>query len=154
MYQIALLAAFEFKHLLADFFLQTEKHLGKFKEKGWFLPLADHCAIHGIFTLLLVLIVNGDLWWLALVDFWAHLAMDRIKASPYLLGRFKPVTAEQYIKCKELIANCQRMGIPNSPECLKAQAQLDSNVRFWHSIGVDQFVHQLTTLFIVWKLCQ
>jgi hypothetical protein len=58
---------------------------------GWeFLgPLAMHAGIHSIFTLMILLITNRSLWWLALVDFIVHFCMDRIKSGPNFLGRFK-----------------------------------------------------------------
>lgn len=147
-----LLFIFETKHFVVDFLFQNEYHLGKFRKEGWELPLADHCAHHGIATLAIALLVHHSMWWVCLVDFGIHFIMDRIKASPQLLGRFKPVTGEQYMEFKTIIANCTRMGIPSSPEAVAAQCRLADNKKFWWSLGLDQWVHQLTTLLIVWFL--
>lgn len=87
---ITLLIIFQFKHFLADFPLQGKYMLGKFKDKGWILPLASHCLVHGIMTLIIILAFNPGFWWLCLVDFILHFTMDRIKASKKLLGRFTP----------------------------------------------------------------
>lgn len=84
-----LLIAFQVKHYLADFPLQNSYMLGKFYRKGWVLPLASHCAIHAVFTISIVFFINPALWWLAIVDFVLHFIMDRIKASPDLLGRWQ-----------------------------------------------------------------
>jgi uncharacterized membrane protein len=87
----ALLLVFQAKHFLADFPLQGRYMLGKFKP-GWdFLsPLLAHVSVHGLMTLAICLYVRPALWWLALVDMVAHFAMDRIKAGPKYLGRWKP----------------------------------------------------------------
>ena len=87
-----LIIVFKIKHLLADFPLQTSYMLGKFKP-GWdfVLPLAAHSAVHAVFTLAIFLACGRkDLAWLSLVDFIIHFCVDRIKASPALLGRWKP----------------------------------------------------------------
>jgi len=80
------------KHFLADFLLQTAYMLGKGKTgSGWILPLAAHCLVHALFTLIIFLFFKPDLaLGLALLDFVIHFIVDRIKASPSLGGRFKP----------------------------------------------------------------
>lgn len=85
------LVIYQLKHFLADYPLQTPYMLGKFKS-GWeyLLPLLSHVFIHANFTLIICLIINPTFWWLSLVDLCAHFIMDRIKASPNILGRFKP----------------------------------------------------------------
>lgn len=97
---ITLLVLFQLKHLLADYFLQNRYMLGKFKRKGWVLPLLCHCYIHAAFTTLIsVQYVGVDLphaFGLGGVDIFAHFIMDRIKASPDLLGRFKPDQARYW----------------------------------------------------------
>lgn len=94
-----LMMAFHIKHFLADYIFQTEYHLGKFKETGWAIPLASHCGVHFVFTFVLVMIavnqfdMNSVLLFalfMAMFDFIIHFVMDRIKASPNLLGKFKP----------------------------------------------------------------
>lgn len=92
-----LLVVFQIKHFLADFPLQGKYMLGKFKTgTEWILPLAVHCAVHGLFTLLIIYYFKKpELSWLAAVDFAVHFTMDRIKASPHILGRF-PITSRYY----------------------------------------------------------
>lgn len=90
-YIFLLLVVFQAKHFLCDFPLQGRYMLGKFKGGwGWVLPLAAHAAVHAVFTLAIVCFLKPHLWWLSLVDFMAHFAIDRVKASPNLLGRWKP----------------------------------------------------------------
>lgn len=87
-----ILASFQMKHLICDYQLQTKYMLGKFNETGWALPLAAHSAVHAGFTVFLVFVIT-QIFWLAVVmavfDFVVHFTMDRIKASPKLLGRYK-----------------------------------------------------------------
>lgn len=88
-----LLVIFQVKHFVADYPLQTSYMLGKFKPFPQFIcPLAAHAGVHAAFTVIIAvayqrydLVVS-----LALLDFTTHFAIDRLKASPALLGRFKP----------------------------------------------------------------
>jgi hypothetical protein len=76
-----LLIAFQLKHLLADYFFQTEYMLDKQKARGWFLPLFAHVSVHGIFTLIFCLAFGRpELCWLALFDGSVHFIVDRLKA--------------------------------------------------------------------------
>jgi len=123
---LPLLFLFQTKHLIADFLLQTEWMQGKFGRFGWVLPLAAHCAVHAALTLAICLWVRPEFWWLALVDFAVHFVMDRTKASPNLLGRFKVLSNREF------------------PTATPAEKR--SNRFYWWSVGFDQYVHQLTNL--------
>lgn len=129
-----LLVLFQIKHLLADYFLQGKYMLGKFKpHPDYILPLAAHCAVHGVMTFAIASIVSSKAaFWVALLDFVLHFAMDRVKASPELLGRFEALTKETY---------------PTATD-----EQKRSNTRFWWSLGLDQTVHHLTHYLIIWIL--
>lgn len=88
---IILLIIFQIKHFLADYPLQNQYMLGKFKGgSDWVVPLMAHCTVHAWLTAWIILFTNPSLWWLCLVDFSLHFTMDRIKAWKLLLGRFKP----------------------------------------------------------------
>ncbi|WP_295855248.1 DUF3307 domain-containing protein [Tardiphaga sp.] len=68
------------KHVIADFLLQNAwMATGKDRKTGWALPLLAHCAIHGVLTTLLVVVVQPKLWFIGLVDFAIHITIDRIK---------------------------------------------------------------------------
>lgn len=92
-----LLVAFQIKHFLADYIYQNAYMLGKFKEKGWVLPLLSHVSFHGAFTIAIAAFYVAN-WWivlgLALFDMTIHFIMDRIKASPKMLGRFNTTQKE------------------------------------------------------------
>lgn len=152
-FALVLVGVFEVKHLLCDFFLQTDRHIGKFAKTGWVRPLADHCIIHAVATAAIVLVLGKlDLLWLPSVDFIVHFIMDRIKASPGLLGRYRSVTKEEYICAKETIAKNDTSTQWSTSLIEQAKMKLQNNKYFWYSLGFDQFVHQLTGLFIVWTL--
>lgn len=84
-----LLVIFQIKHFLADFVFQNVYMLQK-SRAGWdfVMPLAIHCGVHALGTLLIVLWWNPKYWWLAIFDFLIHFAADRMKAGPRYLGRF------------------------------------------------------------------
>lgn len=89
-YIFALLVIFQVKQFAADFPLQNRYMLQKTRSDWSFIPpLALHCAIHAAITLFIVALILPKLWWLAIVDFFLHFAMDRIKAGPRYLGRFR-----------------------------------------------------------------
>ena len=92
-----LLVIFQLKLFLADYPLQFGYMLGKFKpDRSFFWPLVAHCSVHAAFTLAIVLCFNPGVWWLALVDGVIHFFMDRLKAGPKYLGRFKDLYSKQF----------------------------------------------------------
>lgn len=94
---IALLIIYQVKHFIADFVLQNVWMLQK-SSAGWdfVLPLSIHCGVHALATLVIALFVNPSLWWLSVLDFALHFAMDRIKAGPRYLGRFNDMRSKSY----------------------------------------------------------
>lgn len=105
-----LLVLFQIKHLVIDFIVQLNdaSSIKKFNCKGWFFPLLRHAGDHAIGTAIIALIVFSfysgtlSLWcvfWaikLGLLDLIIHFTMDRIKASPYMLGKFKYPSKEYF----------------------------------------------------------
>ncbi|WP_425409027.1 DUF3307 domain-containing protein [Hyphococcus sp.] len=93
-----MLVIFQFKQLFGDYIFQSAWMVnGKTKTGVDFVfPLTVHVLIHALTTLAIVLIVNRDLWLLAFVDFTVHFAMDRIKSSPIMMGRFTDMTKQSY----------------------------------------------------------
>lgn len=135
-----LLTIYQVKHLIADYPLQNKYKLGKFKSSGWVLPLSTHCLVHAGFTMVItyVYVCFGPItesrvnlvWQLPVLDFTLHFIMDRIKASPSLLGRFQTLSKDQ-----------MRAG--------PSKKALRSNTLFWYSLGLDQMVHHLTHYLII-----
>ncbi|MGH1573584.1 DUF3307 domain-containing protein [Methylobacterium sp. P31] len=91
-----LFLAFAVKHLGADFLLQSNwMAQGKERVSAWAGPLCAHAGLHGLGTLLIALAVKPALWWLGLVDFAVHTAIDRAKALVGQRTRF-PVTDARF----------------------------------------------------------
>lgn len=95
---VLLLVLFQLKHFLCDYIFQNRYMLGKFNGGwSWITPLAVHCLVHAVGTYFIALFFIDTFVYavekslqLALFDFGMHFVMDRIKASPNLLGRWKP----------------------------------------------------------------
>lgn len=160
-----LLVLFQLKHFLCDYPLQTPYMLGKFKGgKEWILPLISHAGLHGGFTFLISLICTdiGNASYLALFDLVIHFTMDRIKASPNLLGRYKPLYGFGFTSAVNMSKGLSMVdGTPMperaAPGILEAykemgRKELRSNTLFWWSLGLDQGVHHLTHYVIIWFL--
>jgi hypothetical protein len=152
-----LLIVYQLKHFIADYPLQTPYMLGKFKEHPhYILPLLCHVAVHGMFTFIIVAMVRPNYApAMALLDMAVHFVMDRVKASPNLLGYYKPLSPQEY---KDLTYQLEEMQqdtyLPNGPasqaaiECTKDRFRY--NVYFWWALGLDQGVHHLTHYFIIY----
>lgn len=155
-----LLVVYQLKHWLADYPLQRPWMLGKFKE-GWAYvpPLAAHAFVHGSFTFVIAFVARHDLdlaCALAGFDFIMHFAMDRIKASPKLMGRWKPLSATEYAKIqgwmKDFDGFTSRDDYRQSTivkQRAENVAKLRGNRMFWHALGIDQMVHHLTHYAII-----
>lgn len=141
---LTLLLVYQLKHFLADYPLQGGFMLKKFLP-GWdfVLPLMAHCGVHALMTLAIVMFFNPALWWLALVDFGVHFVMDRLKAGPKYLGRFKALSGNEF---KNILSYKDTVGLE------QFKPQIRGNTFFWWSLGLDQMVHHLTHYFIIWKL--
>lgn len=87
----ALLFIYQLKHYFCDYLFQNEYMLGKFKREGWVAPLTAHCLVHAAATFAIIINFTDNIalvFYLSVFDFVTHFIMDRIKASPNLLGRF------------------------------------------------------------------
>ena len=68
------------KHIIADFMLQnTWMAIGKDQKTGWALPLLAHCLVHLATALLLIVVVAPRFWFVAFIDFFIHILIDRAK---------------------------------------------------------------------------
>jgi len=121
---ILLLIAFQIKHFLCDYPLQTQYMLRKGSRTGWVPPLLAHASCHGFVTGLIALIccaLTSGGWGLILsvmlLDFVVHFTVDRIKAHPDLGGKFE-----------------------------------NTSPKFWWCLGADQMCHHLTHYVIIWIL--
>jgi hypothetical protein len=131
-----LLILFQIKHFVSDFPLQNSYMLRKFlPDKKFILPLLAHVGVHGLFSFIISLIFTLNLQislCIALVDMLIHFIMDRVKASPSMLGRYKTLTASEF---------------PNATD-----KQKQDNRYFWWSLGLDQGVHHLTHYLLIYLI--
>lgn len=158
-----LLIIFQIKHFLADYPLQTTYMLGKFKEKDWLLPLSSHSFCHSLFTIFISMsFTNNILVSLScgIIDFILHSIMDRVKASPKMLGKYQALSKDQYkglLESKALAVSGSKaiqLGQPLVDESNRLVKEIDakfkSNVYFWYALGLDQMVHHLTHYLIIY----
>lgn len=134
-----LLVIYQIKHFVADYPLQGKYMLGKFQAYPKFiLPLLAHAGVHAALTFAIAIFFKSVevAVAVALLDAGIHFVVDRIKASPEMLGRFKPLTKETYIAAVQ----------SNDMEAIKG------NTFFWWSLGWDQMMHHLTHYLIIWVL--
>ena len=104
--------------------------------------------MHFVFTGLIVYFVTRKLdlgLKLAILDFIIHFIMDRIKASPKMLGRYQALSKNEM---KNILSYLPTLGKDGVKE--KFGKELNSNVLFWWSLGLDQLVHHLTDILIVY----
>jgi hypothetical protein len=151
-----LLVIFQIKHFLADYPLQGKYMLQKFKEKGWALPLAAHAGVHALFTLIIAGVCwkcAGLIWWFcpiiaipyALFDFTVHFTMDRIKASPKMMGRWKALSGGEVKGVQEILSSDKETLLTKK----SAKELLQNNTYFWWALGFVQMVHHLTHYIII-----
>lgn len=144
----ALLVIYQEKHFIADYPLQGAYMLQKFRpDWGFFLPLAAHAGVHALFTFLIVVFIEPSLALpCAVFDFTVHFLMDRIKAGPKYLGRYKNFSGKEYMT--EIKPVLDKLEHGSSPPA-ELQNRLKSNTYFWWSLGLDQKVHHLTHYVII-----
>lgn len=142
-----LLVIYQIKHFVCDYPLQSKYMLGKFKEwPDFFKPLLAHSLVHGLATFLIALCVNPKLAiWVDLFDVKIHFIVDRVKASPKLLGRFKALSAKEYGNI--LSYQCDQATMDRVDA-----GRIKSNTYFWWALGADQMAHHLTHYVIIFFL--
>ena len=159
----ALLVAFQIKHFVADYLLQgyplANFMLGKFRPGPDFIgPLAAHCGVHAAFTALLAIAAGvgfGLIVKVAVLDFVVHFVMDRLKAGPKYLGRFKPFRGDDYaqaLRRTEVYRRTKSMGRVPEAAYVEAHRAVRDNALFWQSLGLDQGVHHLCHYLIIYLL--
>lgn len=151
-----LLILFQVKHFIADYPLQGKYMLGKFKPGyDFIIPLSAHCFIHFILTFNICLVFTNNFktsLYLSLFDFIIHFIMDRIKASPNMLGRFKPLSAKDMIEIMSRNFNNFNSTSEYKRVLHSDKIKLKHNTYFWWSLGLDQAVHHLTHYFIIYMV--
>jgi hypothetical protein len=122
-----LLIVFQFKHLIADYYLQFPyMYLNKGKSTGWIKPLVDHSFIHAAMTMMILCIYfltykidslnfNDMIMFLLLplFDFVTHFITDRWKAR---------------------------------------KKDRPDQSKFWISLGIDQMIHHIVGIIIIFGI--
>jgi hypothetical protein len=96
-----LIVLYEVKHFVADYLLQTAWIYKGKTRPGWsyVIPLGVHAGLHALGSLVILLYFAPHLWMWAFFDFGTHFAMDRIKSSPRLLGRYSNTSKRAFWIC-------------------------------------------------------
>jgi len=114
-----LLIVFQFKHLIADYYLQFPyMYLNKGQKTGWFYPLLHHSMVHAFFTMVILFVyfifidvgMPLIIFYLGVFDLITHFITDRWKAT--------------------------RGKTPDQP-------------KFWTNLGIDQMIHHVVGIIIV-----
>lgn len=148
-----LLILFQIKHFIADYPLQNKYMLKKFLPNwGFFFPLLAHAGVHAGLTLAICLFVYPNFWWLSLVDLVVHFVMDRIKAGPKYLGRFKALSGDEIVEIKNNLSSKKNDPKAYGINLSHYKLKLKGNTYFWWSLGFDQMVHHITHYFIILML--
>lgn len=151
-----LLVIYQIKHFLADFPLQGKYMLGKFNPGNtWILPLTAHAGVHAGFTFVIAMAFRWDLalaGGCAILDFAMHFMIDRIKASPELLGRYKALSGKEMMALKARREELKKNDPPEGTEHLDIRdidERFKSNTYFWWALGADQFCHHMTHYYLI-----
>ncbi len=167
-----LLVLYSWKHLVADWLLQTDYHQGKAKSGWGFLrPLLAHVSNHFILT---TLISAGVLTYfdhpaavgfgmlIGLGDGLVHFFQIRFKAGPKYMGRWKMLSGNEVRGAKALCEVEAGDPIPGWMGCYEytaaeaenvmGQALLRGNRLFWLSFGLDQALHHLTDYVAIYAV--
>ncbi len=124
---LILLLVFQVKHLIADYYLQFPyMYENKGKKKGWFLPLFDHAGIHALGTFLIALsfMKPGPSSEEQLTSFIAILGITLFDFTTHFIT-----------------------------DRWKATRKTDpSQSWFWRSLGIDQMIHHVVGILIIWYI--
>ncbi|MCK5536019.1 MAG: DUF3307 domain-containing protein [Bacteroidales bacterium] len=122
---LLLLLALQLKHLIADYYLQFQyMYENKGKEKGWFFPLFEHSGVHAGFTFII-------LW---------------------VLGIFRIIDIEiETVIVLSLFDWSTHFAIDRWKATQKDGPDTD---KFWQYLGIDQMLHHIVGILIVWQITQ
>lgn len=154
----AALALFQIKHFLCDFPLQSAYMLKKGSSTFEFIkPLAFHSYVHGLGTFLIAYYFTDDAnlsCGYGLLDMFVHFTIDRIKASPNLLGRFKVFPEAEKTAYLAAVRKFEAEDATDKIEIGKNIIQRRSLEEkfFWWSLGLDQMLHHITHYYIIYNL--
>ena len=161
-----LLILFQAKHYVCDFPLQGEYMLKKFSPNwDFFIPLLSHALVHAFFTFAISVGFVGAKFAaiLGVLDLVIHFSMDRIKASPKMLGKYQNLVKSDFEFHSKLLSMYtkafeeEQLSLENYKLAMKIEkdsfnVKKASNKKFWHALGLDQAVHHLTHYLIIYLI--
>ncbi len=154
---LVLLVVYQVKHFVCDYILQGKYMLGKFLPyPAYILPLLAHTLVHAVATFGIAYLVR-DVYFavgLSLLDMGTHFLVDRIKASPDMLGRFKNFSGREY---RAMMGGGLPYGFADSGNFketvvlsdAEVKARFKSNTFYYWALGADQAAHHLTHYLII-----
>jgi hypothetical protein len=152
-----LLITYQIKHWICDYPLQGRFMLGKFlPHPDYIMPLFCHALVHFIGTFIIALFVDSQhAVWYAALDGSLHFIIDRIKASPDMLGRFKALSGNEMRQI--LVDDAEYIkkfyGTPVAQNVKEQnEKRVKSNTYFWWCLGLDQMAHHLTHYLIIFLM--
>jgi hypothetical protein len=118
-----LLIAFQFKHLLADYYWQFPcMYLNKGAKEGWFEPLLSHAVVHaGLTAILLALLYNYK------------------EVSPTIEHKLVLIIAVIFDLVTHFITDRWKATRGRTPD----------EPKFWTDLGIDQMIHHIVGIVIV-----
>ena len=126
---LILLLAFQIKHLIADYYLQFPyMYENKGKENGWILPLTNHALIHTIGTML---IAGG---YLILYN----------ETRPNIDINIFIISLALFDFLSHFITDRWKATRKTNP----------SESWFWRSLGIDQMIHHIVGIIIIYIIVQ
>ncbi len=123
---LILLFVFQIKHLIADYYLQFPyMYENKGKKYGWFRPLLDHTGIHFAGTMFILVIYS------TITGKYAEQSLLIL-----FLGIFDAYSHFMIDRWKA------------------TQKTNPSESWFWKSLGIDQMIHHIVGILIIWCITQ
>ena len=122
---LTLLLIFQTKHLIADYYLQFRyMYENKGKEEGWFIPLFDHAGIHALGTFAIIFIY--------------HMIIDDKGYENLIIL----ILASLFDFITHFITDRIKA---------TSKSTIDTN-KFWYNLGLDQAVHHIVGILIIWSI--
>jgi len=123
-----LLIIFQLKHLVADYYLQFPyMYINKGADENWLEPLTHHAIIHAAFAMIISVI---------------YLAGFREAEMPY--GVVISAMVGMFDFSTHFVTDRWKAIKKDGPDTSK----------FWYSLGIDQMVHHIVGIIIVYWITQ
>jgi hypothetical protein len=124
---LILLIVFQIKHLIADYYFQFPyMYENKGKETGWFKPLFDHALVHAAGTLFILGAYN----------------LIRCPDDTNIITLLMPFFLSAFDLVTHFITDRWKATRGRSP----------NESKFWTDLGIDQMIHHIVGILIIWSI--